>query len=112
MNLVAVFSVSAAISTSVFDRNFNRLSSIAFFPGSPVPMEIKHFTSGFGSRVLGHHTFEVSLSTSSTGLLAPNAPSTYFLAPIETGSKNVVAADVARAASQIVAGLSDFPSIL
>jgi hypothetical protein len=38
--------------------------------------------------------------------LAPSAPSTNCRAPIETGSKKPVAADVASAASQMVAGIS------
>ena len=44
-----------------------------------------------------------SAQTSLIGLLAPNAPSAYPRPEIEIGSKNVVAAEVARAACQIVA---------
>jgi hypothetical protein len=63
-------------------------------------------TRGFKSPVSGHQIFEASPSTSSTGLFAPNAPSTKQRDLISTGVKKLVAADVARAASQMVAGMS------
>jgi hypothetical protein len=103
MNFVSVFSVSGAISTNVFERNFSILSSIAFLPGFPVPMETKHLTRGFSSLRSEHQILVASSSTSSTGLLAPRAPSTNWREPIETGSKKPVAAEVARAASPMVA---------
>lgn len=103
-NLPAVFSVSVAISAKVFERNFHTFSSIGFIPGFPVPIETKHLTSGFNSAVSGHQMFEASPSTSSTGLFAPSAPSTNVRAPITTGSKKRVAADVAKAASLMVGG--------
>jgi hypothetical protein len=79
------------------------LFSNAFILGSPVPIEIKHLTSGFKSPVLEHHIFDASPSTSSTGLFAPSPPSANERLPMATGSKKVVAADVARAAWHIVA---------
>lgn len=99
MNLSAVFSVSVAISTSLFERNFSILSSRAFFPGFPVPMEIKHLTKGLRSSVSEYQIFEASSSTSSAELFASRAPSTNLRAPIDTGLKKPVAAEVARAAS-------------
>jgi hypothetical protein len=90
------------MSTKVSERNFHAFSSICFFPGFPVPIEIKHLTSGFKSAVSRHQMLDASLSTSSTGLFAPNPPSTNVRGPILTGSKNLVAADVAKAASHIV----------
>lgn len=79
------------------------LSSNGFLPGFPVPIEMKHLTSGFRSPVSEHHMFDASPSTSSTGLFAPSPPSASERSPILTGLKNVVAADVARAARHIVA---------
>jgi hypothetical protein len=58
---------------------------------------------GCRSLVSEHQIFDASPSTSSAGLFAPKAPSANVRSPILTGSKNVVAADVARAACQIVA---------
>jgi hypothetical protein len=46
--------------------------------------------------------FDASPSTSSTGLFAPSPPSANERSPMLTGSKKVVAADVARAAWHIV----------
>lgn len=69
----------------------------------PVLIDIKHLTRGFKSPVSEHQTFDASPSTSSTGLFAPRPPSANVRSPILTGSKNVVAADVARAAWHIVA---------
>jgi hypothetical protein len=66
-------------------------------------MEMKHLTSGFKSPVYSHQMFNASPSTWSTGLFAPVPPSVKLRFPMGTTSKNVEAADVARAASQIVA---------
>jgi hypothetical protein len=103
INLFSVFSVSVAILTTVWLRNLITLSSNAFVPGFPVPIEIKHLTEGFKSPVSEHHILQASPSTSSTGLFAPNPPSANERSPMLTDSKKVVAADVARAASHIVA---------
>lgn len=43
------------------------------------------------------------------GVVGPSAPFANLRAPIETGSKKVVVADVARAAWQMVAGVSGLP---
>lgn len=59
---------------------------------------MKHFTRGFTSPLWGDQIFNASPSTSSTGLFAPKPPSTNLRAPIVTGLKNEVAADVVRAA--------------
>lgn len=109
MNRFSVCSVWVTSAGNVLETNFNRLSSIAFFPGWPVPIEMKHFTSGFNSPVSSHQISDASPSISSTGLLAPRAPSANLRAPIDTGSKKVVAADVARAAWQMVA---EIPGLL
>lgn len=67
-----------------------------------VPIEIKHLTSGFESPVSEHQMFDASPFTSSTRLFAPSLPSANERSPMLTGSKKVVAADVARAAWHIV----------
>jgi hypothetical protein len=79
------------------------LSSNGFLPGFPVPIEMKHLIRGFSSSSSGHQMLDASPSTSSTGLFAPRPPSANERSPMLTGSKKVVAAEVARAASQIVA---------
>lgn len=61
-------------------------------------MEMKHFTSGFKSPVSEHQILAASPFTSSTGLFEPNPPLANVRCPILTGSKKVVAADVAKAA--------------
>lgn len=73
--------------------------------GSPVPIEIRHLTIGFKPPVSEHPMFDASPSTSSTRLFAPSRPSANERLPMVTGSKSVIAADVARAAWQIVAGI-------
>jgi hypothetical protein len=72
-------------------------------PGYPVPIDTKHFTMGSSCPSSGHQMLCASFQTCSTGLLDPKAPSTYSQTPMIIGSKKVVAADVARAASTIVA---------
>lgn len=73
--------------------------------GTPVPIEMTHLTlSERGAPgVLLIQTSFASLQSSKMGLLAPMAPSTK-LSPEEStsGSKKVVAAEVALAASQIL----------
>ena len=110
MNLFSVICVSVAIFTTVWARNLVMLSSNAFLPGFPVPIDIKHLTRGFKSLFSEHQIFDASPSTSSTGLFAPKAPSANVRFPMLTGLKNVVAADVARAASHIVALIPIFDS--
>ena len=73
-------------------------SAHPLFHRFPVPIEMKYLTKGFKSPVFKHQIFDASPSTSSTGLFAPNPPSANVRSPMLTGSKNVVAADVARAA--------------
>lgn len=103
MNLFSVSSVSVAIPTRVLARNLAKVSSNPLIPGFPVPIEIKHLTRGFKSPDSEHQIFAASPSTSSTGLFAPSPPSANVRFPMLTGSKNVVAADVASAAWHIVA---------
>ena len=93
------------ILTKLLERNLTILSLSAFLPGFPVPIEIKHLTSGFRSPVLELQMFTASPSTLLTGLFVPSAPSINYRALIETGLKKLVTTDVARAASQIVAGM-------
>lgn len=76
-------------------------------PGLPVPIERKHLTKGLRSPDSEHQIFAASPSTSSTGLFAPSPPSANLRFPIRTGSKKVVAAEVASAAWQILAGIFD-----
>lgn len=83
--------------------NLSTRSSMLYVGSLPVPIDIKHLTSGCRLPVLGHQISMASSSTWSTGLLAPRAPSTNFMPSMETGLKKVVAADVARAAWQMVA---------
>src|SRR5437870_4422899 len=69
----------------------------------PVPMDTQHFTDSARLSQFGDQMSLASAQTSWIGLLAPKAPSTYFEPSIVTGAKNVVAAEVARAAWQMVA---------
>ena len=112
MNSFSVLSVQVVISTTILLRNLNILSLNAFMLGSLVPIEITHLTRGFKSLVSEHYMFNASPFTSSTGLFALSLPSANERLPMATGSKNVVAADVARAAWHIVTGIFDSSSRL
>ncbi len=73
-------------------------------------MDTMHLINGFSSPLSGDQMFMASFHTSDIGLFAPSAPSAYLRVPIFTGSKKEVAADVAKAASQIVAPWSSSSS--
>jgi hypothetical protein len=102
INKAAVFSVSVVMLFSVPDINLNTLSSMAFSLGWPVRTDTKHLTKGFNSAVSADQIFGASLSTCSTGLFAPRAPSTKRREPMLTASKRLVAEEVARATSRVV----------